>query len=423
MKRVFSLTFAILFTASLARAQELYITIGSFSISELGSSRPNKDHRAIADMIDEFDLIAIQDVQDKGGAEHIKAIVDSINVAAKNPFSYLIIPSAGRGFPGYEGYAFMYHFPVLLDQSYNPAYGLKDTTVPYGRKPGYAFFKVGNFDFMVAVVHLHWSDLDTRKIETADLLAWMKEYADKPSNEEKDLIIVGNTNRFGNYSNTVIASRQTDFHQLLDDPDLGKKYRLIFCEYLPAMDSKEAATKAGSTTVSNENKMVYDQIMISAGAFQEFGDAKAELGKNIGIIDFDNYGIFPGKDTEAIKDLVSDHRPIYAKFRYDLPDDDGQLAGIQTMDMNEPVTFYVYPPFPNPFNPSTTITISIPRDSHLVVSIYNLSGQRVAIIADERVKAGRFSFSWNARGMPSGIYFCKAQSENAVDVKKVMLVK
>jgi hypothetical protein len=88
-----------------------------------------------------------------------------------------------------------------------------------------------------------------------------------------------------------------------------------------------------------------------------------------------------------------------------------------------PIRFFVYPPFPNPFNPATTFTISIPRDSHLVLLIYNISGQRVATIADERVRAGRFSISWNAGGMPSGIYFCKAQIENAVDIKKVMLLK
>ncbi|MFA6471002.1 MAG: T9SS type A sorting domain-containing protein [Candidatus Latescibacterota bacterium] len=421
MKRIFSLAFAILFAASPLGAQEKYITIGSFCISELGSSRPNKDHRAIAGMIEDFDLTVIQDVQDKGGAEHIRAIVDSLNVSAPAPFSFFIIPRAGRGFPGYEGYAFIYRFPVELDRSHDPAYGLKSTAVEYGRIPGYAFFKAGNFDFLAAVIHLHWSDLDTRKLETADLLAWMKEYADKPSNEERDLLILGNTNRFGNYSAAAIESRQTDFHQLLDDPDLGTKFRLIFCEYLPAMDAREAPTKAGSTTVSAENNMVYEQIMISAGTFAEFGDAKAEVGKNIRIVDFDTSGIFSGLDTATIKDLVSDHRPIYAKFRYDLPDDDGVSAGVQTADA--PVPFTLSPPFPNPFNPSTAVTVSVPRETRLMLTVYNIAGQKVATIADERVKAGRISFSWNAQAMPSGIYFFRAQMGNTVEVKKAVMVK
>ena len=57
--------------------------------------------------------------------------------------------------------------------------------------------------------------------------------------------------------------------------------------------------------------------------FYEFGDAQASLDSNIGIIDFDNDEPYLSSGFETIKDLVSDHRPIYSKFRYDLEDDDG----------------------------------------------------------------------------------------------------
>ncbi len=50
------------------------------------------------------------------------------------------------------------------------------------------------------------------------------------------------------------------------------------------MDAKEAYTDAGSTTVSDDNNMVYSQIIISQGAFNEFGSSKATLGSNIGLI-------------------------------------------------------------------------------------------------------------------------------------------
>ncbi len=75
--------------------------------------------------------------------------------------------------------------------------GLKDTDVEYGRLPGWAYFKAGDFDFMVVGVHLHWSNLDKRTAGVADLLAWLKEFADRPETEERDLIIVGDMNRFG----------------------------------------------------------------------------------------------------------------------------------------------------------------------------------------------------------------------------------
>jgi len=74
---------------------------------------------------------------------------------------------------------------------------------------------------------------------------------------------------------------------------------------------------------SNDNNMIYDQIIISAGAFNEFGANPASLGDNIGIVDFDNAAPFTTMQFNRIKDVISDHRPIYARFRCNLSDDDG----------------------------------------------------------------------------------------------------
>jgi hypothetical protein len=87
------------------------------------------------------------------------------------------------------------------------------------------------------------------------------------------------------------------------------------------------------------------------------------------------------------------------------------------------LTFFVYPPYPNPFNPIITFIVSVPQESQLDLSIYNITGQRVAKIADNKVKAGLYTFLWNAKGKPSGIYFCKARVENASDIKKILLLK
>lgn len=98
-------------------------------------------------------------------------------------------------------------------------------------------------------------------------------------------------------------------------------------------------------------------------------------------------------------------------------------AGLLTGITETPGQFYVSQPFPNPFNPSTTITLSVPIDTHLSLSVYNIAGQNVAIIANEKVKAGHYHYSWNARGMPSGIYFCKVQIDNSYKMKKILLLK
>jgi len=408
-------------SASVALAEEGYITICSFTISELGASSENKDHRAIADMIDDFDLIVIQEVMDNGGAEHIQAIVDSMNVNAHRPYTYFIIPRAGRGFPGYEGYAYIYREPVVPDEAYSPSYGLKETTVNYGRIPGWAYFKAGNFDFLLVGIHLHWSDLDKRMAEDADLLSWLKEYAEKPDTEERDLIIAGNTNRFGGYSETKIRNRETAFHQLLDDESLNEKYRLLFCEHLPVPDAKEADTDAGSTTVSDSNNMVYDQIIISSGNFHEFGDAPASLGNSIGIIDFDNSPEFSSMETEAIKDLVSDHRPIYARFRIDLEDDDGLPVFVE--ENSTPISTILFDNYPNPFNPRTTISYFMQFPGDVKLSIYTISGQELCVLAEGFRHAGYYSHVWNAQGLSNGIYICTLSTGGCMHSTKMLLMK
>ncbi|MFC1509190.1 T9SS type A sorting domain-containing protein [Candidatus Omnitrophota bacterium] len=412
----------LILTFSVSSVFAEYITISSFNIAELGTSTPDKDHRAIADMIDEFDLIVVQEVQDKddGGANHIAAIVDTLNLSAPSPYSYFVIPGAGRGYPGNEGYAYIYRSPVVLDESYIPAYGLKDTEVDYGRVPGWAYFRAGNFDFMIVTVHLHWSDLDKRTAGVADLLAWLKVFADRPETEERDLIVAGDTNRFGDYSNTKINNGETAFHKLLLDSDLDTKFRLLFCEYLTFPDAKEAPDDVGSTTVSDNNNMVYDQIIISAGVFNEFGDEKVSLGDNIGIIDYDNWPEFSELESGDIKDLVSDHRPIWAKFRIDQADDDGITTGI---DDSTPSKFQLLKNYPNPFNPTTTIQYSIPRDGHVSLTVYNVSGQVINVLNDKYTQAGIHSVLWDARDNPSGLFFCTLKANGMSETRKMLLLK
>ncbi len=187
------------------------------------------------------------------------------------------------------------------------------------------------------------------------------------------------------------------------------------------MDTKEADTDAGSTTVSDNNNMVYDQIFISQGVFYEFGDAQASLDSNIGIVDFDNELPYSDLDFHTIKDLVSDHRPIYAKFRYDLGDDDGLGTGI---DSNiRPSEIKLGNSYPNPFNPVTTIEYSLPEDTHVTLSVYNLKGQTVQVLRDEYHKAGKYSLKWNARGFSSGLYFYSLKANEFTETRKMLLVK
>jgi hypothetical protein len=72
-----------------------------------------------------------------------------------------------------------------------------------------------------------------------------------------------------------------------------------------------------------------------------------------------------------------------------------------------PMQFKLYGNYPNPFNPSTTISYSLNRDTRVKIEIFNLAGQRIAEPADRIEPAGIHSLQWNAENLSSGIYFCR----------------
>ncbi|MCK4427334.1 MAG: T9SS type A sorting domain-containing protein, partial [candidate division Zixibacteria bacterium] len=79
--------------------------------------------------------------------------------------------------------------------------------------------------------------------------------------------------------------------------------------------------------------------------------------------------------------------------------------------------------FPNPFNPVTQISYTLPRDGHVRLEIYNLLGQKVATLVDEYQQAGQKTVNWEAKDLASGIYFYKLTSSGFTATKKMVLTK
>jgi len=83
--------------------------------------------------------------------------------------------------------------------------------------------------------------------------------------------------------------------------------------------------------------------------------------------------------------------------------------------------------YPNPFNPSTAIKFSLPEDTKLAISIYNLLGEKVATVLNEELKAGfhQVEFNTNSAGysLASGVYIYTLESKDFSQVKKMILMK
>jgi hypothetical protein len=84
--------------------------------------------------------------------------------------------------------------------------------------------------------------------------------------------------------------------------------------------------------------------------------------------------------------------------------------------------------FPNPFNPSTTLTFDMAQAGYVIIRIYSVSGRLVRTLVDERRDAGRHSVEWNGMdsngsSAPSGIYFYRMRASGYEATKKMILVR
>jgi D-alanyl-D-alanine carboxypeptidase len=88
-----------------------------------------------------------------------------------------------------------------------------------------------------------------------------------------------------------------------------------------------------------------------------------------------------------------------------------------------PEQFHLSQNFPNPFNPSTTISFQIPELSFVSLKVYDVLGSVVTTLINEEKPAGEYEFVFNASEVPSGIYFYRLKSRYFDETKKMLLLK
>ncbi|MCB2199543.1 T9SS type A sorting domain-containing protein [bacterium] len=88
-----------------------------------------------------------------------------------------------------------------------------------------------------------------------------------------------------------------------------------------------------------------------------------------------------------------------------------------------PIRFELAQNHPNPFNPSTTISFTIPQSGFAKVSVFDLLGRQVATLLDAPVSAGQHQIQFNGASIPSGVYFYRLEAVGMTDTRKMLLVK
>ena len=88
-----------------------------------------------------------------------------------------------------------------------------------------------------------------------------------------------------------------------------------------------------------------------------------------------------------------------------------------------PTEFTLSPAYPNPFNPVTTLSFTLPEETDISIIIYNLKGRQVANLTDGVMDAGYHSVIWNAKHHSSGVYFVQMIAGEYFNTQKLMLIK
>jgi hypothetical protein len=90
---------------------------------------------------------------------------------------------------------------------------------------------------------------------------------------------------------------------------------------------------------------------------------------------------------------------------------------IQTAD------FKLYSNYPNPFNPDTMIRFLLPETCTVQLSIYDMTGKRVATPVHDELEPGFHTVNFHVGGLASGVYFCLLKTSDFSSIRKMVLVK
>lgn len=155
-------------------------------------------------------------------------------------------------------------------------------------------------------------------------------------------------------------------------------------------------------------------------SYTEFGNYKKI---NNELIKSDGTGQYTYLDSEVVFG-----RLYYYKLEDVSFGGEKQQHGPVMVDAALPKTYALQQNYPNPFNPSTNIRYQLPAQADVKLVVYNILGQEVRRLIDEKMQAGYHTVTWdgrNAQGLPvpSGVYYYKITAGDFSASKKMLLIK
>lgn len=99
------------------------------------------------------------------------------------------------------------------------------------------------------------------------------------------------------------------------------------------------------------------------------------------------------------------------------------VTGIDRISSQVPKTFSLNQNYPNPFNPATTIVYDLPVKTEIRLTVYNIIGEKVAVLANGVQLPGTYEATFDATGLASGMYIYRLEGDGKAIAKKMILMK
>ena len=201
--------------------------------------------------------------------------------------------------------------------------------------------------------------------------------------------------------------------------DATWKHKFFSTQNWSALGGDYISSPSATSSVSGTGSYEWSDTLLRADVVSWFkGQAS-----NFGWIIIGNETAQSAKRFDSRNNSVDANRPKLI-VEYTLPMSVREIS-------STPEVFALQQNYPNPFNPSTTIYFSLPQSGLTTLNVYDVLGNEVAELVNQRLSAGTHSvdfngknlFRQNAGGLASGVYFYRLQSANNVSTKKLILVK
>ena len=128
-----------------------------------------------------------------------------------------------------------------------------------------------------------------------------------------------------------------------------------------------------------------------------------------------------GPPSESCRIAVRDHRDRTVSSAQDFKI--VSTVAVEPVGQETPSAFALRQNYPNPFNPSTAIEIDVSQPAFLTLKIYDVLGREVSSLASGEFLPGRYRYTWDATGLPSGVYVYRLEAEDFSASRTMLLQK